>query len=137
MATRAPPLPALAIGIALLALVPLMQVVSGQISFAGDAWMATRYLMGFSFAVLGGARFVRAARFGRRGVTDSGLDPCGRAWPIVALISVGIAIHQWLDLQLLGLFIIELKHGDRPYAKFSEPNQLATLLICLHGIVWV
>lgn len=121
------PLPAVAIGVAMLSLVPLMQVASGQITFAGDAWMAWLYLMGFSFAVLAGARFVRARTDGSDSLAR--LEPMWTALVVVALISVGIAIHQWLDLQLLGLFIIELKPGDRPYANLSQPNQLATLLM--------
>lgn len=121
------PLPALALGVSILSLVPLMQIASGQITFAGDGWMAWLYLIGFSFAVLAGARFVRP----RADTSDSivRLVPMWGSLVLAALISVGIAIHQWLDLQFLGLFILELKPGDRPYANLSQPNQLATLLM--------
>ena len=66
------PIPALASSIALLSFVPLIQVAFGQISFAGDGWMAWLYLMGFSFAVLAGARFVqRVNTSGGVGPTDT------------------------------------------------------------------
>ena len=121
------PLPALAVGVAVLSLVPLIQIAAGQINFAGDGWMASLYLMGFSFAVLAGARFVQAHSGDSNSLTR--LEPMWAGLVVVALISVGIAIHQWLDLQLLGLFIIDLKPGDRPFANLSQPNQLATLLM--------
>lgn len=130
------PFPVLAIGIAMLSLVPLMQVASGQISFTGDGWMAWLYLMGFSFAVLAGARFVSHPANGPASLAR--LVPMWASLVVVALISVGIAIHQWLDLQILGLFIVELKRGDRPYANLSQPNQLATLLMLgLAGIAFL
>lgn len=121
------PLPALAIGVVMLSFVPLLQVASGQISFAGDGWIAWLYLMGFSFAVLAGARFVRARSSDSYSLTR--LEPMWAGLVVAALMSVGIAIHQWLNLQLMGLFIIELKSGDRPFANLSQPNQLATLLM--------
>lgn len=120
------PLPVLAIGIGMLSLVPLIQVASGQMNFAGDGWLAWLYLMGFSFAVLAGARFAQTGLGGSYSLNR--LQSMWVGLVVAALISVGIAIHQWLDLQLLGLFIIELKPGDRPFANLSQPNQLATLL---------
>ncbi len=53
------PVPALTIGALLLALVPLLQITSGQIFFAGDGWTSTLYLLGFALAVLAGARQAR------------------------------------------------------------------------------
>jgi O-antigen ligase len=121
------PLPVAAIAIAALSFLPLMQVLAGQIRFAGDGWIAWLYLTGFAFAILAGARLTANDSRGSKAL--SSLTPLWTGLILAALISVGIAIHQWLDLGLLGLFIDEVKRGDRPYANFSQPNNLATLLM--------
>lgn len=121
------PLPVLTLGAVLLSLVPLIQVGSGQINFAGDAWMAWLYLMGFALAVLAGARFAPAHPRNSESLTC--LAPMWTGLVVVALISVGIAIHQALGLQTFAAFIAELTPGSRPYANLSQPNQLATLLM--------
>jgi O-antigen ligase len=118
------PLPALALGAGLLSFVPLIQIGSGQLSFAGDGWVAWLYVIGFALAVLSGARYVLASPAGLAQIA-----PLSAGLVIAALISVGIAVHQWLDLRLLGLFLVDMKPGDRPYANLAQANQLATLLM--------
>lgn len=116
--------PLIAVGAGMLAMVPLVQIAFGQIIFAGDGWVASLYVMGFALAVLSGFRLMQA--------THGGI---ASAFPIFvglffsALLSVGVAIHQWLDLGIFGLFIVEMKPGDRVYANLSQPNQFATLLM--------
>jgi O-antigen ligase len=117
-------LPGLVLGAGLLSVVPLIQIGTGQLSFAGDGWVAWLYVIGFALAALSGARYVLASPAGLAQIASL---PAGLL--IAALISVGIAVHQWLDLQLLGLFIVDMKPGDRPYANLAQPNQLATLLM--------
>ena len=119
------PIPGLTLGAVLLSLVPLIQAGAGQIIFAGDAWMAWLYLMGFALAVLAGARFAPA----RPRESLACLAPMWTSLVVVALISVGIAIHQALGLNAFAAFIAELTPGSRPYANLSQPNQLATLLM--------
>jgi len=121
------PLPGLTLGAVLLSLVPLIQVGAGQISFAGDAWMAWLYLMGFALAVLAGARFAPARP--RKSESLTCLAPMWTGLVVVALISVGIAIHQVLGLDAFAAFTVELTPGSRPYANLAQPNQLATLLM--------
>lgn len=118
------PIPTLALGVGLLSFVPLLQAAVGQLSFAGDGWMAWLYVMGFALAALSGARFMSARPTGLVQVA-----PLLVGLIMAALASIGIAIHQWLDLQLLSLFIVDMKIGDRPYANLAQPNQLATLLM--------
>lgn len=125
--------PTLALGAGLLSLVPLVQILTEQINFAGDGWMAWLYLTGFALAILSGARYVSTTT---SSIAD--IAPLMMGLIVAALISVGIAIHQWLDLQLLGLFIVDLKRGERPYANLAQPNQLATLLmLALAGVAYL
>lgn len=119
--------PPLAMGAFLLALVPLLQLSTGHISFAGDAIIACLYVAGFALAVLCGARIT----FGNQKLSDSlvELAPIQAAVVLAGLLSTGVALHQWLDLGLLAIFIVELPAGYRPFANLAQPNQLATLLM--------
>lgn len=112
----------------LLALVPAIQLWGGQILFASDAWLATLYLLGFAFAVLAGARIVSDAR--SEDVSSlKEVSPLFACFVFAGLISVGIAVHQWLDLGISNLYIVDLRFGERPYGNLAQPNQLATLLL--------
>ncbi|RRH88057.1 hypothetical protein EH244_14930 [Variovorax beijingensis] len=118
--------PPLALGALVFALVPLLQLSAGQIGFAGDAVIASLYIAGFALAVLCGGRIV-----GKQKSSDSliQLAPIQAALVLSGLLSTGIALHQWLNLGLLAIFIVELPTGYRPFANLAQPNQLATLLM--------
>lgn len=120
-------LPPLTIGALFLALVPLLQLFVGQIGFAGDAIIACLYITGFALAVLCGARIASS----KQGVRNSlaALASLQAAMVLAGLLSTAIALHQWLNLGLLAIFIVELPTGYRPFANLAQPNQLATLLM--------
>lgn len=105
----------------LLALVPLLQFASDLIYFLGDALSAGFYLATFGFAIVIGANLAKNSgpRFAET-----------LAWVclIGALISVVLALHQWLELQQLGIWLMDMRPGGRPYANLAQPNNLATLL---------
>lgn len=110
----------------LVALIPVVQFQVGQILFLGDALMASLYLSAFGVACVAGFRlheiygeyFVRALA----GVLVAG-----------SLISFFLASHQWLQLEHLGLWLVEMRPTGRPYANLAQPNNLATLFCC--GVV--
>lgn len=104
-----------------MALVPLLQWQSGLIHFAGDASLASLYLLGFGLAVT-----IPALQGGRLDWLLGGL-----AWAalVAAVVSVGLGLCQWLDLDGLGVFLMDLPYGGRPYANLAQPNQLATLFM--------
>lgn len=106
----------------LLAAMPLLQLLFGQISFAGDAWMAFGYLLGALLAQVLARRL--AARFG----TEVLLVRVAEIFIAASLASVGIALCQWLRLEGLGIFASDLPPNGRPFANFAQPNHLATLL---------
>ena len=120
------PVSPLIVGALLIALVPLLQLWGGSISFAGDAFIACLYITGFSLAVFCGAR-ITAHQKGPNAL--HALIPIQAALVLAGVLSTGIALHQWLNLGLLAIFIVELPPGYRPFANLAQPNQLATLLM--------
>jgi O-antigen ligase len=99
--------------------VPLLQFSAGQIYFFGDAWMSSLYLLGFALAIVAGARAQRHAEFA---------DALFFAMVLAAILSVGIALKQWLDVEGLFVWTRELPPGSRPFANLGQPNNLATLV---------
>ena len=104
----------------LLALVPPIQFAAGLTYFLGDALMSGFYLAAFAFAITIGLNLAKAR--GPQFVE-------GLAWAclVAALISVVLALHQWLGLQQLGIWLIDMRPDGRPYANLAQPNNFATL----------
>lgn len=114
-------MPVSVVGFFLLALVPWLQFWCGLVSFSGDAWVASGYILGFSSMLLVGYSLgVNApsrlffARFMAAGIV------------LAATLSGWIALRQYFHLAD-SIFEIQLK-GGRPYANLGQPNHLATLL---------
>lgn len=136
-AVRANSVPALAYGFAALSLVPLLQIVSGQLYFSGDGWMGALYLLGFALAVHTGFNCVGQVN-AAKGVQLTRLTPLWLGLVLAGLVSVAIAAHQWLMLGKLGLFVIDMPPNGRPFANLAQPNQLATLLLlAIAGIMFL
>jgi O-antigen ligase len=118
------------------ALVPPVQFYAGLIYFAGDAWLFSGGLFGFSLAIaLGSTLGQRRQGF----LTDSVLT----AALCASVASVGIQLWQWLRLSGfsefsgLGLWLLNMPAGFRPSANLGQPNQLSTLLLWgLTGVWW-
>jgi hypothetical protein len=113
-----------AVLVALLACVPWLQYSAGLISFAGQAWISTAYLLGLLLALLTGQRWERAGPDQLAG---------GLFWAIglASVVSVNLQLQTWLGLIDTGIFDLWSMGltGPRPYANMGQPNQLATLLL--------
>ncbi len=111
----------LGIGVLGLCVMPWLQHAAGMIPLAGPAWMAFAYLLGLALAILVGQRWewYSPAQLG---------DGLFMAVGIAALLSVGLQIHQWLQLDLIQIWSMGNGYG-RPFANFGQPNQLGTLLL--------
>jgi Virulence factor membrane-bound polymerase, C-terminal/O-Antigen ligase/Protein glycosylation ligase len=120
-------LPAISIAAWGLALVPVIQFALGLVFFAGDAWTSFLYLSGFGLAVLTGSRYVRDDDDRQHELER--LTGLFLAIVLAGIVSIGIAIHQWLDLKLLAIFIAEVPTQSRVFANLAQANQLATLLL--------
>jgi hypothetical protein len=101
--------------------IPGMQYVFGMVLLSGTAWISTAYLIGFLLALLIAARWESASP----GQLADGLF---LAIGIAALLSVGLQLHQWLSLDLLGIWSMGDSYG-RPFANFGQPNNLGTFLL--------
>jgi hypothetical protein len=112
--------------------VPLLQKLAGQIVFVADAVLPAVYLAG---AGLGAAAAFNLARE----KSDLWLRALCVSLLAAALASSALALSQWLQVQHLWLFQVELPRGGRPYANLAQANHLATLIgigialtICLY-----
>ena len=104
--------------------IPIVQYICGLIFFAGDAFIAAIYVFSFFCAVIGGYN----------------LSQHGKNNPKIylvlfssilfsSLVSVFIALIQWL-LQSNGqVWFADFPLNARPFANFAQPNTLATFLI--------
>lgn len=114
-------LPVLGSVVLALSLMPWLQYVIGIIPVTGTAWMPFTYLLGFALAILVGQRWEshNPAQLG---------DGLFMAIGIASLVSVGLQLHQWLQLDLTDIWSMPSSPG-RPFANFGQPNQLGTLLL--------
>jgi len=97
------------------------QTALGKIIFAGDGVMAVAYV-----AVFGGAIFLG----GLLGNSERGeiiSDWMILGWLLAALVSVFLALNQWLGLYELGIFSAELAPSGRPFANVAQPNNFCTI----------
>lgn len=112
------PLPVVA---ALLVFLPGLQTLFGLIPLTGVAWTSSAYLAGFCLALVIGAKW-EANQAGQLG------DGLFLAIGIAALVSVGLQLQQWLQID--GIELWKMGGGpERPYANFGQPNQLGTFLL--------
>lgn len=136
-ASRRSYFPPLALGALALSLIPLAQLALGQLAFATDGWMGSLYLVAFALAVYAGSVWVQQSS----GETPRGLAVLTPLWAAIlaaAIISVGLAAHQWLMPDYDGIYLVDIPPGARPFANFAQPNHLATLLLLgLCGLMFV
>lgn len=107
--------------VALLLCVPWLQHVFGMVPLAGNAWISSAYLLGLLLALVTGACWESSSP-GQLG------DGLFLAIGVAAVLSVGLQLHEWLQLD--GLELWAMGGGlDRPHANFGQPNQLGTFLL--------
>ena len=113
----------MALVIALVVPLPLLQYGAGLLPFFGQAWMGVNFLLGLLLAVVFGAYWEKVA-------PSQGIDGLFLAIGLAAFVSVGLQLFQWLSLSsdALDLWIMNAP-VSRPFANFIQPNQLATFLL--------
>lgn len=130
-------MPPLAWGAVALALVPLLQIALGKLYFDGDGWMGVLYLLGFAFAVHAGSVVV-SKDVSDKAVALERLIPILGGILVAGIVSVAIAAHQWLMLERLSVFVVDMPLGGRPFANFAQPNHLASLLLmAIAGLIFI
>ncbi len=118
---RSRAVPALCAVTCIASLIPLAQSVGGVIFFAGDAWMASLYLLGFGIAQWTG--FTLARRIGAPLL----FERVALLFLSASIVSVGLQLYQWLGITGLGIHAADLPPNARPFANLAQPNHLATL----------
>lgn len=130
------PWPRVALFVAVLSLVPLIQVSMGHVKLAGTAWIGSLYLMGFCLTILTGLRWALAR-------SDELPDALFFAIACAATVSVALQLCQWLDLSdgclCSGTWVSLFGDSHRASANLGQPNQLGTLLVwgvLAYGWAW-
>lgn len=114
----------LAVGAAVLACVPWVQWLGGVSYFAGDSLLATLYLFALALAIAAG----HCPSPGMSSPSDGYPGYMHVLW-IVAIVSAGIGLMQWLGVQWVSDFVVQADAGKRAIGNLAQPNQLATLLL--------
>lgn len=118
--------------VALIPSIPLVQLLTGRLAFAGDFWIVLVYLWGFAIAIAMGYRL--AMTLGAEAMFEV------VAWTLLGagILSVGLAIYQWQRLDFLGAFASPMPDIGRAIANLNQPNHLATLLVlAMCGCAWL
>lgn len=109
--------------VAAVALLPWLQYFLGISLFAGDALIASLYLLGLAAAIWIGYGWACIA-------AGDGSETAFYILWFVALVSSAIGLLQWLNLQdILTMYAVQTDIGDRAMGNLGQPNQLATLLL--------
>ncbi|MEN8422177.1 pilin glycosylation ligase domain-containing protein [Acinetobacter junii] len=104
-------------------IVPVVQWFMGVIDDFSIAFLALIYLLGFWLMIIAGFNLALLPK--QRELLMFGFSNLVFK---VAIISSLMAILQWLNLEFYAYGIMQL-NGNRPYANFGQPNNLATFLI--------
>ena len=105
------------------ACIPILQYASGLVLFRSDALVSASYLAAFACSVCVGATLARNAL--RQQLLD-GLVAC---FVLVAIVSTGLALSQWLGPSPWGDWILPVVPWGRPFANMAQPNHMATQLM--------
>jgi hypothetical protein len=112
-----------ALGALLVAAIPGLQYALGLLPYAGMAWIATVFLLGFACAIIFGSAW-------EKNQPDVGVNALFFAIGVASVGSVAIQLYQWLGLNIDSFEMWFLAVPDnRPFGNLAQPNQLATLLV--------
>ncbi|OTG80700.1 O-antigen ligase family protein [Acinetobacter sp. ANC 4648] len=104
-------------------IIPILQCFFGQILYLSNALLSFAYIFSFWLMIVLGYNL---------SLGGSAREKVLKNWSwlvlIVGLISSLIAILQWLQLSHYFFPYMNLLKGNRPFANFGQPNNLATFL---------
>lgn len=112
-------------------LIPFVQLFTGQILYFSNALLCTAYIMLFWVMIVTGYNLAK-----QQGRVKVFKLFCAVVIAI-GLLSCVIAILQWLQLNSYFYPYMNILKGNRPYANFAQPNNLATFLtLGLFGVLY-
>ena len=109
----------------ILSCLPIVQYEVGVVDYFGDAILGSLYILGFHLVyTMGvGARWSFSAK--KKNEILSALF-CGILF--ASIFSVGIALHQTLELQRFSVWLVETPSAVRAVGNLAQSNHLASLL---------
>lgn len=105
----------------ILLFIPWIQYAFGIVPMIGNVWISFAYLLGFLLALITGAQWEQSS-------PGQLIDGLFLAIGIAGILSVGIQLYGWLELDGLQFWVMD-SYAARPHANFGQPNQLATFLL--------
>lgn len=117
-------LPVIGLPLLLLACIPFIQLLAGQVFFFSTAMMGTIYIFSFWMASVLGYN-ISIGNYNRE-ETFTNLSYVFLASGIVTGL---IALCQWTNLDATLPGMVNINGNQRPYANFAQPNNMATFLL--------
>lgn len=108
----------------LLAYIPLIQLLAGQVFFFSTAMMGTIYIFSFWLASVLGYN-LSTEHFNR----EETFTNLSYVFLASGMITGLIALCQWINLDSVLPGMVNISSNQRPYANFAQPNNMATFLV--------
>lgn len=117
-------IPAMSLPLLLLACIPLVQFLMGQVFFFSVAMMGSIYVLSFWLAIVLSYN-LSIGQFTRKN-TFTNLSYLFLASGTITGL---IALCQWSNLDSILPGMVNISGNQRPYANFAQPNNMATFLV--------
>ncbi|MCO8096749.1 Wzy polymerase domain-containing protein [Acinetobacter lwoffii] len=117
-------IPAVSLPLLLLASVPFIQLLAGQVFFFSTAIMG--FIFAFSFWLAGVLGYNLSTANYNREETFTNLSYVFLASGTITGL---IAVCQWTNLNSIVPGMVNISGNQRPYANFAQPNNMATFLV--------
>ncbi|CAB1208084.1 PglL family O-oligosaccharyltransferase [Acinetobacter bouvetii] len=117
-------LPVISLPLLLLAIIPLIQYLAGELFFFDKAFTSTLFVFGFWLSIVIGYNL--SVEKADREEIFTGLS---YVFLMAGTATGVIAICQWLTLDAYIPGMVDMQRAVRPYANFAQPNNMATFLL--------
>ena len=117
-------LPAISLLLLMLACIPLIQLLIGQVFFFSTAMMGSIYVLSFWLASVLGYN-LSTGQFSR----EETFTNLSYVFLTSGTITGLIALCQWSNLDSILPGMVNISGNQRPYANFAQPNNMATFLV--------
>lgn len=117
-------IPVVSLPLLLLAGVPLIQLLAGQVFFFSTAMMGALYVLSFWLASVLGYNFSTGNNSREETFTN-----LSYVFLASGTLTGLIALCQWMNLDSILPGVVNISGTQRPYANFAQPNNMATFLV--------
>lgn len=114
-------LPIVSLFLFTLSFIPIVQYFFGIIYFKGDALIVFLYVFIASLSSILGFNYSEKI--------ENIYKYFALAVIFAGIISIWIALSQWLSVDSYGIYMVQIPFQGRVYANFAQPNQFATFLM--------